>query len=55
MTRRQNKSRRNGGVCVPLFMSIIGINERIELSFNAVLLNAVVMQKYPIVIINLNG
>jgi len=43
MQIRQGKNKRNSGVSVPLFMGITGVNEHIELVFNAVLSNAVVM------------
>jgi len=43
MQIRQGKNKRNSGVSVPLFTGITGVNEHIELVFNAVLSNAVVM------------
>jgi len=47
MQIRQNKNKRNSGVSVPLFTGITGVNEHIELVFNAVLSNAVVMLRSP--------
>jgi len=43
MKIRQGKNKRNSGVSVPLLLGITGVNEHIELVFNAVLSNAVVM------------
>jgi len=43
MQIRQGKNKQYSGVSVPLLLGITGVNEHIELVFNAVLSNAVVM------------
>ncbi|EPJ47731.1 MAG: hypothetical protein OFPII_11430 [Osedax symbiont Rs1] len=40
---RQSKNRRDSGVSVPSFMGITGVNEHVELVFNAVLSSAVII------------